>query len=329
MALFERAYARLRVLPSVTAFTPVLIPPFLGPSVWTWKPEVDGQTQAEADATPMIPVETGGAGYFRTFGIPVLRGRGFTEADREGAPLVVVVSEAAARRLWPGQDAIGKRIRYGVLDSTQWRTVVGIAGDIRYRSLRDATPTIYLPWRQSVTQGYFAIRSRSDLATLLPEVRRTLHEIDPQVDIFHAQTMDELLAGPLAEPRMSTLLLSGFGLVALLLAAIGLYGVMASVVREQTRDIGVRMALGATPERIRTGVLTDAVTVIGIGALIGLVGALAATRLLTSLLFEVSPADPIALVGACVVLIGIGLVAAYLPARRATQVDPAQVLRAE
>lgn len=327
MALLERIDARLCVLPGVTAGTPLLIPPFLGPSVWTWKPEVEGQTQAEVDATPTIPVETGGADYFRTFGIPVLRGRGFTHADREGAPLVAVVSESAARRLWPGQDAIGKRIRYRVLDSTQWRTVVGIAGDIRYRSLRHATPTIYLPWRQSLTQGFFAIRSRSNLATLLPAIRRTLHEIDPEVDIFHAQTMDHLLAGPLAEPRMSTLLLSSFGLVALLLAAIGLYGVMASAVRQQARDIGVRMALGATPERIRTSVLIDALTVIGVGAVIGLAVSLVVTRLLTSLLFEVSPADPIALAGACVVLIGVGLVAAYLPARRATTVDPARVLR--
>ncbi|HEX5435822.1 MAG TPA: ABC transporter permease [Gemmatimonadaceae bacterium] len=329
MALFERVYTRVRTLPAVESFTPVLIPPFLGPSVWTWKPEVEGQTPAERDATPLIPVETGGAGYFRTFDIPVLRGRGFTAADHEGAPLVVVVSEAAAHRLWPGQDAIGKRIRYSVLDSTQWRTVVGIVADTRYRSLRESTPTIYLPWRQSVTQGFFAIRSRSPLAALLPEIRRAARDIEPEAGIFHAETMDELLAAPLAQPRMISLLLSGFGLVALVLAALGLYGMMASAVREQARDIGVRMALGATPGRIRGAVLSEALMVIGIGAAVGLAGALAGSRVLASLLFEVSPTDPVALAGACVLLVAIGLVAAYLPARRATRVDPAQVLRAE
>jgi ABC-type antimicrobial peptide transport system permease subunit len=141
--------------------------------------------------------------------------------------------------------------------------------------------------------------------------------------------MDDYLAEPLAQPRLSALLLSGFGLVALMLAALGLYGVMASTVREETREIGVRMALGATPALVRRDVLRRALRVVGIGALIGLAGALVGARLLTSLLFQVSPADPLALLAACALLLTVALLAAYLPARRATKIDPARALRAE
>src|SRR4029079_14622416 len=156
-ALIDRVYTRLRGVPGVAALTPVLIPPFLGPNVWTWRPALFEQSPTEVERNPMVPVETGGADYFRTFDIPVVRGRGFLESDRAGAPMVVVVSEAAARRLWPGEDAIGKRLHFG-FDSTQWRTVVGVVRAIRYRSLRGTTPTIFLPWRQSQTQGMFAAR---------------------------------------------------------------------------------------------------------------------------------------------------------------------------
>ena len=327
-AMFETLAPRLRAIPGVRALTPILIPPFQGTDEFLLKVEIEGQTPAEAEAGPFIPWEDGGPDYFRTFGIPLLRGRGFLDTDRADAPKVAIVSQSLAERFWPGEDPIGKRIRSSN-DRVGWRTVVGVAGDIRYRSLRRANPTIYIPWQQIVWGGGFAVRTTGDMASVLPAMRRAVHAVDPRLSIWQAQTMDDLLDGPLAQPRMSTLLLSGFGLVALALAALGLYGVMASAVREQTREIGVRMALGATSDRIRIGVLTDALTVIGIGAVIGLAGASATTRLLTSLLYEVSPVDPIAFVGSCVVLVGIGLVAAYLPARRATRVDPAQVLRAE
>jgi ABC-type antimicrobial peptide transport system permease subunit len=141
--------------------------------------------------------------------------------------------------------------------------------------------------------------------------------------------MDDLLAGPLAQPRLSAMLLSGFGLAALLLAAVGLYGVMASAVREQTRELGIRMALGATAGRVRRDVLGRALGVTAVGAVVGVAGALASSRLFTSLLFEVSPTDPVTLGGVCVLLVGVGGAAAYLPARRATKVDPARSLRAD
>jgi predicted permease len=318
-----------RGIPGVTAVTPALVPPFLGAGIFTGPMFKEGLTAEERRSSPMVPVEVGGTDYFRVFGIPVLRGRGFTEADREDAPQVAVISDAIARRYWPNEDPIGKRIQYWTGDTTTWRTIVGIAGDIHWRSLREATPTIYLPWRQSYWQGSFAIRTSGDLTAVLPAIRRQTHDVNPVLSVWEAKAMDDLLATPLAQPRMGALLLGAFAFVSILLAAIGLYGVMASIVGASTRELGVRAALGATPERLRRDVITQALTTAGIGAAGGLIVALGASRLLTTLLFEVSATDPASVAGAVVVLLLVALLAAYIPARRATQVDPVDALRAD
>ncbi len=317
---------RLAALPGVSAVTPVLIPPFMGPSVWTGPWQTTGGATGP-EATPTAPFEVGDAQYFRTFGIPILRGRGFLDTDRENTPGVAVVSEAFARRLWPGQDPIGQRLR--TTSDTAWRTVVGVAGDIRIRTLREANPTVYMPYRQLYWQGFIAIRTTGDLAPLLPAIRRIVSDADPGVGLWRARSMDEFLAAPLAQPRMSAFLLSAFGLVALVLSAIGLYGVMASAVREQTRELGVRMALGASPGRLLGDVLRRAMAVSAVGAAVGLAGALVVSRFARALLFEVSPTDPVALAGACGLLLGVALIAAYVPARLASRVDPARALQAE
>jgi predicted permease len=327
-AMFDELHHRLRAVPGVTALTPVLYRPFIGANLMQATPTIEGQSESDAAANSPVPLEAGGPEYFRTFEIPILRGRGFVEADRENAPKVVVVSEAVAERYWPGRDPIGKRLRLPG-DGTEWRTVLGVAGDIRFRRLREPTPTIYLPWRQAITFGILAVRTQDELGTVLPAMRRTVRDFEPRINVWVAGTMDDYLAEPLAQPRLSAFLLSGFGLVALLLGAIGLYGLMASAVRERTRDIGVRLALGATPERLRREVLVGALAVTTAGGVVGLCGALVSTRLLGALLFEVRPTDPATLVGVCIVLLAVSLTAAYLPARRATRIDPAQALRAE
>src|SRR5205823_475720 len=147
----EALEQRFRAIPEIKAVTPILIPPFLGANVFHGQAGIEGQSQPEQARNPSVPLEVGGVDYFRTFGVPIVRGRGFLESDRQDAPKVAVVSEAIARRLWPNADPIGKRIHYWG-DTLTWRTVVGVAGDIRFRSLREATPTIYLPWRQSAWQ---------------------------------------------------------------------------------------------------------------------------------------------------------------------------------
>ena len=331
-ALLDRIPPALRALPGITAVTPVEAPPFFGPQIFNAPWEVEGRSSSsEPSQNPRIPIESGGPEYFRTLEIPLLRGRGFLDTDRENAPKVAVVSEGAARLLQLGADPIGQRIRMAAGDTGTgaWRTVVGIAGDIHFRNLREATPTIYLPARQFFSQGLFAVRTVGPLTGLLPAMRRAVHDADPEVDIVRTETMEELLADQRALPRLSTLLLSGFGMVALLLAAVGLYGLMASVVREQTREIGVRMALGATPAQLRRKVLSAALGVTSVGAAVGLAAALASSRFLTALLFQVSPTDPITLAAVCMLLVGVGCGAAYVPARRAMAVDPMVALRYE
>jgi len=328
-ALLQQIPPSLRALPGVTAVTPVEASPFFGPQVFNAPWQVEGRASSEAQRS-RVPIEIGGPDYFRTLQIPLRRGRGFLESDRETAPKVAVVSEGAARLLALGADPIGTRIRMaGDTGTAAWRTVVGVAGDIRYRNLREVTPTIYLPARQYFSPAVFAVRTVGTLAQLLPAMQHAVHDANPAASIVRTQTMEELLADQRALPTLSTLLLSGFGVVALLLAAIGLYGLMAAVVREQTREFGVRLALGATPARLRRDVLGTALGVTSLGAAVGLAAAVMSGRLLTALLFQVSPTDPITLTGVSALLLGVGVGAAYLPARRVMRIDPAQTLRAE
>jgi ABC-type lipoprotein release transport system permease subunit len=301
--------------------------------------EAEGQSDVDVRASPTIPWEIGGPDYFRTFGIHVLRGRGFQLSDRDGSELIAVVSESVARRLWPGQNAIGKQIRFAPSAQrdgtplpklwTGWRRIVGVVSDTHFREFRDASPTVYLPWRQlpGVQWANFAFRSRGDVTATSAAIRAAVKELNPTYTVWNLRTFDDVLSSPLAQPRLSALLLVAFGLVALLLATVGLYGVMSSIVREQTREIGIRVALGATPRLIRDAVLRRAMVVSAIGGLVGLVVALGGTRFLRSMLFRVSPADPITLVAVSVLLFAVTLAAAYLPARRATKVDAMIALR--
>jgi putative ABC transport system permease protein len=335
VALGDRVTRRVRSIPGVTAATQLVAPPMLGNGVWQIRYEADGQTAADAGTNPLFPTDMVGPEFFRTFGVKVERGRPFTDRDDASSPLVAIVSESVARKLWPGRDPIGQRIRIpGAVPSSvgggdAWRTVVGVAHDTHLRLLREVSPMVFLPSVQGYWQGSIAIRSTVSLPVLLPALRDAGREVDPDLTLWSPRTMDEILAEPLAEPRLGALLTTTFGLVALLLAAIGLFGVMASLVRERTREFGIRMALGASAGRVRMTVLRRAAVVAGSGALVGLGVALATSRLLTALLFEVSPTDPIALGVACLVLLVVAAAAAYLPARRATSIDPVQALRSD
>ena len=333
----DPAMQGIRAIAGVTDVTPVMMPPFYGPNFWHPPFEIEGQVADSAHPFPSIPVEAAGEDYFHTFDTPIVRGRGFNMSDRENAPRVVIVNQSLARQAWPGLDPLGKRLRFARLPESTlsdaaftWITVVGVVPDTRYRSLRETTPMIYLPWRQfGGWQGSFAVRSSVDIGLVTAEIRRVFKAVDPTLVVFDVKSMDNFLDGPLAGPRLSALLLSAFGLAALLLAAVGLYGAMSSVVREQRREIGIRLALGASPELVRGAVLRQALVVAGAGAIVGVATALAGGRLLQSLLFEVSPTDPLSLVLVCGVLITATAAAAYIPARNATRIDPASVLRSD
>jgi predicted permease len=329
----DQLIARLRTLPGVTGVTPVESEPFMGTSFYLMKLAPAEQRGADADANPHVPFDVVGPDYFRTLDIPIVRGRGILESDRAYAPQVVVLSESLAKMYWPNEDPIGKKLR-SVFDTTGATiTVVGVARDTHFRTLRDVAPIVYVPYHQmgdgGFWNGYLMIRTQSDLSAMIPAIRRATSEVAPGLNLWQTRTMDQELDGPLAQPRLGALLLAGFSAVALILAAIGLYGVISSTVRQQTRDLGVRLALGATARDISRLVLGEAMRVVLIGAGIGVVVAVLSTRLLASLLFGVRALDPISFISASVVLIVIGGLAAFFPARRATQIDPARALRAE
>jgi predicted permease len=328
VALGKELLPVLRAAPGVTALSTVEARPFLGFDFGVIGLLHDrGST---SDTATAVASGVGDADLFRTLGIPVIRGRAFLASDDERAPPVAVVSRALAEEFWPGENPIGKRVGRLIRGTVTWRTVVGEVGDAHLRALRVATPMVYFPseqfggWTTTV-----AVRTSANFSTVLPMLRRALAQVDPRLTIWDAHSFDDLLGTELATPRVSSFLLGAFALVALLLAAIGLYGVMAFTVREDTREIGLRMALGAGPGRVRRDVLRRALSVIALGAAAGLLASLASSRVLAGLLFQVQPVDPVALGAACLLLGVVAVAAAYLPARRATRVDPAIALRSE
>jgi predicted permease len=325
----ERVMTKLRDVSGVASVSPEAVPPFLGSNVWMGRFGAQEQSDAESRANPWFGFDAVGPDYFRTLGVPVIDGRAFTEADRENAPRVAVITERVARRLWPNQSAVGKRLRQGE-DHTpdSLITVVGVVRDFHYREHRESTPTIFRPYWQVLAQGYLVVRTRGpSVATEI--LRRAVDDAGGGATFIRAQSMDDLIAPQLATPRFDALLLSIFALAAIVLAAVGLYGIMASAVNQQTRELGIRMALGATSSGVRNMVMRQALTVAIAGTVVGLAGALAGSRLLTSMLFEIAPSDPITLSGVSVLLLVIAAGAAYIPARRATRIDPASALRAE
>jgi putative ABC transport system permease protein len=269
--------------------------------------------------------------YFMTFGITLVRGRGFTDQDREGTPGVVVISQSTAHHFWPGADPIGKRVKLGI-KAEETATVVGVVPDTRYRELRDPRPSVYFPLRQSpfpFAPMNLAIRTRGAPADLVSAVRRAVGSIDPGIGLASAAPFGSFLDGPLAPPRLNALLLAVFAGAAVALAAIGLFGVMATMVGQRTREFGVRMALGATGQELRLMVLRRGLTLATIGVVTGLLGALLANRLLLALLYQVSPTDPVTLSIVVVLLLTVAGLASLFPARSSTRIDPVEALRAD
>jgi predicted permease len=331
-ALYERLLPRIEALPDVISAAPVNIAPFSGALAgWDGWFLPEGRPDLER-APPLFNFAVVGAEYFRTLNVPVLRGRVFTDADREGSPRAAVVSEHAARRLWPGQDPIGKRLSVGKASTPRdWWTVVGLVPETRYRAFREPAPTVYVPTRQFVEVltmvTTVAVRTNGEPTAALPSIRDALNQVDPTVLVASAAPLHELVSRQLARPRLSAALLGAFSLGALLLASVGLYAVLASVVRQRMREIAIRTALGASPARLRTMVLTQAAALAGTGIVLGLGTALVSGRFLESLLYEVRAADPATLAGVAAVLFAVSLIAADLPARRAARVDAMSLMR--
>jgi len=274
-------------------------------------------------------------GAFATLGIPLRRGRLLDETDRVDTPLAVVIDEEMARRYWPGRDPIGRRIRFAATDGP-WHTIVGVVGNARFDALDKVVPTFYFAQRQAVGWMAFHVRTSSlvlrtngDPSALGGPLRDLVRALDPKLPIARLQTMDDLMAGQLARPRFLVTLVALFAGVALLLGGVGVYGVMSHGVTRRTNEIGIRMALGAARADVARAVLGEGMRMALLGALAGLALAAAASKLISALLFGVSPTDPAVYGAVATVILAVGFLASYLPARRATRVDPATALRHE
>jgi hypothetical protein len=276
----------------------------------------------------MLNMEVVTPDYFRTFEMPVMRGRGFTDGDREGSPRVIMLSESAARFFWLRGDAIGKRMY--MADDTA--SVIGIVPDTRYRELRTARASIYYPFAQSrfpFAPTTLAIRTSLPPAGVIPPLRRSLGAVDPAVAVVRIAPFGSFLDAPLAQPRFNALLLGVFAAGAVVLAAVGLFGVMAQMVKRRTRELGVRMALGATAGDVRLMVLSRGLAIAGAGVGLGLAGALLANRMLAAMLYGISPSDGVTLLLVGGLILVVAAVATGIPARAGTRIDPAAALRAE
>jgi putative ABC transport system permease protein len=331
LAFYRELLGRINALPGVESAGAVNVLP-LGTNFDTAGTEPEGFVHGPGE-TPYPERYIVTPGYLAAVGIRLVRGRLFSDADRESAPLVVLISDTAAERWWPNQDPIGRRIKVPGFDvgAQPWRTVVGVVRDVKQAGL-DAPQTmqIYLPHAQ-YRNGYLTlvVRTKSDPMSLAAEVRRQVMQVDPEQAVSNIATMDQVLSDSIVSRRFSATLLGILAGLGLLLAAIGVYGVISYGVSQRTREIGIRIALGAKRKDVLSLVVAQGMKLLLLGVGAGIVSALLLTPALSSLLFGVSPSDPVTFAGSAIFLAAVALFACYIPARRAAKVDPMVALRSE
>jgi putative ABC transport system permease protein len=325
--------ARLNALPGMQAAM-ISDAPFSG-GYLTHSLVIDGRPSPAIGAEPEVQSLSVMGDYIRTMRIPLRAGRAFTELDREGQPLVAVVNEQFARQFFPDGDALGARVDWGRRDGPhKWMTIVGIAADVKHSGLNQPVdPAIYAPfaqsdeaWRRWMT---LVVRTEQPTSDVVDAVKKQLWSIDSQIPVSEIESMDDLMALSVAQERFNLMLLVTFASLALILAAVGIYGMMAYRVSQRTHEIGVYVALGAQRRDVLRLIMRDGARLAAIGIGVGFVGAMAVTRLIRSLLFEVTPTDPAVFIGVVVLLAAVALAACYLPARRALKVSPTVALRCE
>ncbi len=331
-ALDARVLSGLSLLPGAKSVAAVSFLPF----GWVVRGDfqLEGGRRLPEDYRVDKPVIS--PGYFRTMGIRLLSGRAFSERDNSIAPGVVIISESVARQLWPGGDAIGKRI--SMEDHPKpgdWLAIIGIVSDVRQESLtKKPGAAVYLPYQQVKLPGFldhmsFLVQTSDSPTAMASGMRTVIRKVDQDLPTQSIETMETIIADTMTEPRSQTRLLTIFSMMALLLAAVGIYGVLASSVAERTHEIGIRMAMGAQGKDVLWIVLRRTLALAGGGVAIGTLGALAVTRVLAKFLFEVTPTDPSTFLAVTGILVIVALLSAWIPAQRATRVYPLVALRHE
>jgi putative ABC transport system permease protein len=329
----ESALERLEALPGVTSVGAVLDLP-LNSRNNLWDFLIEGRAANENDQRLITGANIASPGYFQTMGIPLLQGRTFEASDREDATPVVVVSAAMARRFWPGEDVLGRRIALPWSSPTAraWRTIVGVVGDVRHADLREeGRPEMYLPFAQVTwpRQMTFVGRADGDPGATLQAARNALWGVDDDQAVFEVTTVENVVVDALGTSRSVAWLLGIFSAVALLLASVGVFGLVANSVAQRRQELGIRAALGAANDRLFAMMLAQGMRPVVLGLVAGISAALYLSRLVADLLFEIEPLDPVTFVLAPAVLVAVSLLAVWVPARRAARLDPVETLRAE
>ncbi len=330
---YSTVIERLQALPGVEAAGMVMNLPLTGSSMNRGF-RAEGQPEPRPDENVAMDYQVVSPDYFKALEIPIKRGRGFTSADSENSERVIVINQSMAERYWPNQDPVGKRLAIGESSKENlWRTIVGIVGDVRHAGLSETpVPTAFISYRQdfeSWPRMGFAIKTKGDPASLTSLVRKELAALAPTQPVYAVEPMEKLMRAAVAPRRFIMLLLGSLSAIAVTLAMVGIYGVISFSVGERTQEIGIRLALGARATDVMRMVLSQGMRVVLVGIVIGVGGAFALTRLLASLLFEVSPTDTSTFLIVAGLLSSVALLACYIPARRATKVDPLVALRYE
>ena len=331
---YQQLLQRVAMVPGVVAVAANNDLPFVGQKPW-YRGEfsIQGQATKDSQQNPLVNYQAVSPDYFRVMQIPLLRGRVFTDRDNlrpDGRRDVAIISSGLAQRMWPNADPLGKRINCND-DGLGCAEIVGVAGDVKHNSLVDEAgyDVYYAAFQSYAKQTHFVARTQGDPMALAKDIQRAIWQVAPDTGVFNVMPLTRLSANTIWQSRVWGLLLGIFSAIALVLATAGIYGVMAYFVTQRTREIGIRMALGAQWPDVLKLIMRSGMLLVAIGLIAGLAGALALTRLMTSLLFEVSPNDPITFVAVAFCLITAALLACYIPARRATTVDPLIALRYE
>ena len=330
LAAYHELWNRLEHLPGVKAAGAVTALPLS--QMFAWGPiTVEGRTPLPGEKFINADQRVVGGHYFEAMEIPLLSGRLFNEQDTVTSPKVVLIDEYMAQQLWPGADPVGKRIRVEADKATPWATVVGVVGRIKQYTLdSDSRIALYFAQTQYVTRDMNVVmRSSTDPAALTSAVKPEIRALDPDLPVYHVRTMQQRVDESLARRRFSMLLFALFAFLALSLATVGIYGVMAYLVSQSTREIGIRMALGATQRGILSLVVRQGMVLALCGVFVGLVAAIILTRLMQSLLFGVGATDPFTFFSTAVLLTLIALLACFIPAQRAARIDPMVSLRCD
>jgi len=335
-AFYQKLLQLMPGIPDLQSAAVVSIPP-LSKDSFQAPFSVEGRPFDPTGAPPLADFRVVSPGYFSTMNIPIIQGRDISEQDKDGTPGVAIISQRNAQIFFPNEDPIGKRIKMGApMSPRPWLTIVGIVGSVKQEGLNiEPRSEIYMSYLQDPGRDLFsvmtlAVRSKSAATTaLVPALRNAVASVDKDTPLFNVNTMDEVLANSISREKFSAFLMTILAISALILASVGIYGVMSYLVTQRTHEIGMRMALGAHPVDILKLIVGRGMILVLLGLGIGLVAALALTRLMVSLLYGVTASDPVTIAGAAILLAAVAFVANFIPALRAMKVDPLVALRQE